>query len=82
MKKIIAIAVIVGLVMTLVTGLINTTPDDLVGATWYGWPAAWRIVPVTATPSSNYEIVPFVEDFIFWFVVAFVILIVWRKFKK
>ena len=71
-----------GLVITLITGLINTTPSGLVGATWYGWPFAWRIVPVTATPTANYEISKFIGDLIVWFVVAFVLMFLWKKLKK
>ncbi len=83
MKRKVVYGVIIGLVITLITGVINTTPYGLVGATWYGFPAAWRIVLVTATPATNYHIVNFILDWIFWIVVALVLLMVlWKKKKE
>lgn len=80
MKKMVY-AIIVGLVITVITGVINTTPHGLVGATWYGFPAAWRIVLVTAAPATNYQIVNFIGDWIFWFAVAGVLMLLWEKAK-
>lgn len=81
-KKIVGLAIIVGLVITLITGIINTTPSGLLGATWYGWPFAWRIVPVVPNPVATYRIWQFIGDFIIWFVVAFVILFLAKKLRK
>ena len=82
MKKIIIVALIVGFVITLITGLIRTTPQDLVGATWYGWPLAWRIVPVVLQPQTSYNIGEFIADVIIWFIVVFVILVLLTKLKN
>lgn len=82
MKKLIGLAAIVGLVITLVTGFINTTPSGLLGATWYGWPFAWKIVPVVPNPQASYKAAQFIGDFIVWFVVAFVIMVVVQKLRK
>ncbi len=68
MRKILAITVIVSLIITLIVGLVDTTPHDVVGVTRYGWPVAWRFVYVTITPSSNYRISSFIIDLVFWFV--------------
>lgn len=82
MKKMLILAVIVGVVITLITGVINTTPSDLVGASWYGWPFVWRIVPVVPDPVASYNIAKFIGDVIVWFIVAFVIMFLWKKLKK
>jgi large-conductance mechanosensitive channel len=82
MKKIVVAALIGGLVITLITGLVNTTPQDLVGATWYGWPLAWRIIPVVLQPQASYKIGEFVGNVIIWFVVVFVILFILKKLRK
>ncbi|MBU6998866.1 MAG: hypothetical protein HXS41_14335 [Theionarchaea archaeon] len=82
MKKVLAASLVAGVVITLVTGFINTTPSGLLGATWYGWPFAWRIVPVVLNPVANYDIPKLVADIVVWFVVALVILIIIQKFRK
>lgn len=74
MKKIIVVAVIIGFVITVITGFINTTPSGLLGASWYGWPLAWRIVPVVQHPESQYNVTKFVADFIIWSVIAGIVL--------
>lgn len=79
--KMLVYAIIVGLIIALITGVINTTPHGLVGATWYGFPAVWRIVLVTATPVTHYKVINFIGDWIFWFVVAAVIMMLWEKMK-
>lgn len=82
MKKMLIFAIIGGIVITLITGMINTTPAGLLGASWYGWPFAWRIVPVVPDPVASYNIAKFVGDFIIWFVVVFAVLLLWLKIKK
>lgn len=83
MKKVLALAVVLGLVITVITGFINTTPSDLLGAVWYGWPFAWRIIPVVPNPVPAYDAVKFIADFIVWFIIAFVILFaIWKLRKK
>lgn len=82
MKKMLILAVIVGVVITLITGVINTTPSGLVGASWYGWPFAWRIVPVVPDPVASYNAAKFIGDVIVWFIVALVVMFLWKKLKK
>ncbi|MBU7013574.1 MAG: hypothetical protein HXS52_11350 [Theionarchaea archaeon] len=82
MKKVLAASIVIGVIITLVTGVINTTPSGLVGATWYGWPFAWRIVPVVLNPVSNYDIPKLVADLVVWIVVALVLLVIFQKLRK
>ena len=46
--KTFVLAVIGGVVMTLLTGLISHTPEMLVGAVYYGYPFAWLEMLVVA----------------------------------
>ena len=82
MKKILILAVIFGAVITLITGFINTTPSGLIGASWYGYPWAWRYVPVVLKPVTNYDGANFIGDVIVWSVVASVPMLLWWKMKK
>lgn len=83
MRKILALAAVSGLVITVITGFINTTPSRLLGAVWYGWPLAWRFIPVVPNPVPSYNAVNFIADFIVWFIIAFVILFaIWKLRKK
>jgi hypothetical protein len=82
MKKVLAASIIIGVVITAITGLINTTPSGLVGATWYGWPFAWRTVPVIPNPVNNYDIPRLIADFVVWFVVSFVVLTILQRIRK
>ena len=70
-------SVIIGIVIALATGLINTTPN-LIGATWYGWPIAWMTVPVTLNPSPNYNFTNLAIDIAAWFVIALIALSIAR----
>jgi large-conductance mechanosensitive channel len=81
-KKMLVIALIVGLVITIITGFINTTPSGILGATWYGWPLAWKTVPVVVEPEANYDILKFIGDVIVWFIVAFVVMFAVDKIRK
>ncbi len=67
-----------GIVATLVTGLINTTPGGgFVGGVWYGWPATWLVRMVVAPQynpwAPNYA--NFVLDVIFFAVVIYAVLV-------
>jgi hypothetical protein len=81
MKKLLILSVIKGLLITLITGLLNTTPSDLVGSTWYGWPFAWRYVPVVLEPVASYDAVHFIMDVIIWTIVAFILRYLWLTFR-
>jgi len=65
-----AFAFAVGLLIALISGLIDVTPPGLLGATWHGWPLAWFYVIVY--PGSPWSInwVNFAGDFIVWSIVS------------
>jgi hypothetical protein len=73
-------ALLVGLLVTLITGLVDVTPTDLVGATWYGLPLAWFYVIVYPGSPWRVDWVNFAGDLVLWVAVSFVIgLFVFRK---
>ena len=84
--KILVYAIIGGVVITLLTGLINTTPPMLVGAVWYGFPMAWLIRLVVAPEHFPWQVnfINLVIDIIFWAVIIGIILIlvILVKMKK
>jgi len=77
----IGIAAITGVIITGITAFINTTPEGLMGATWYGFPFAWRIVLVTATPVTHYKVLNFLGDVVFWAIIVILILWLYKKLK-
>ena len=52
--------------VTALLGFVNVTPQGLVGATWYGWPFAWRYVIVYPGSPTNYDFRNFLIDAIVW----------------
>jgi len=50
------------------SGLVDVTPQGLVGATWYGWPFAWRYVIVYPGLPVSYDFMNFLLDVIAWFI--------------
>ncbi len=73
---VLVLSVIGGLLITLLTGLINSTPYPLVGATWYGYPASWNIYMVVG-PQYNpwsFQAASFVIDVVVWFVIVAIVL--------
>ena len=66
--------IIVALAVSLLTGLVNTTPN-LVGATWYGFPFAWLIKMAIAPQYSPWALqgLNLLFDVIFWFIVTFAV---------
>jgi len=61
----------VGLLITLISGVIDTTPPGILGATWHGWPLAWFYVIVYPGSPWSIDWVNFGGDMILWFAVAF-----------
>ena len=78
------LAVIGGIVVTLVTGLINRTPAMLVGAVYYGYPLAWLEMLVVAPQYFPWVVRPIrlIIDIVVWFIVVWVILFVISKVRK
>jgi hypothetical protein len=82
--KTIVFALIGGVVITLVTGLIDHTPEMLVGAVYYGYPFAWLEMMVVAPQYFPWVVRPvrLVLDIIVWTIVVWVVLFVVSKAQK
>jgi len=76
------IALVVGIVVTLLTALVNVTPAGLTGATWYGLPLPWFIVIVYPGSPTRIRPLRLVADIVFWAIVVWVILYVVSKVRK
>jgi len=70
------LAVAVGVAITLLTGLIENTPNMLVGAVHYGYPLAWLVRMIVAPEYNPWAVRPMglVIDLVVWSAVIFVIL--------
>ena len=70
--------------ITLATGLINHTPEMLVGAVYYGYPFAWLVMFVIAPQYFPWHVRPvrLVLDIIVWAIVVWIILFVVSKARK
>jgi hypothetical protein len=77
-------AVVAGVVITLLTGLIGNTPEMLVGAVYYGYPFAWLEMMVVAPQYFPWVVRPLrlILDIVVWTVIVWVILFVASKAKK
>jgi uncharacterized membrane protein len=74
-RKTVSCALLLGVVITLITGVVNTTPGIL-GALWYGWPMSW-LKRLVIAPQYNPWRVTFGSlfiDIVFWFIVCWIIL--------
>jgi hypothetical protein len=77
-------AVIGGIVITLLTGLANHTPEMLVGAVYYGYPLAWLEMLVIAPQYFPWVVRPvrLALDIVVWAIVVWVILFAVSKTRK
>jgi len=77
-------ALIGGIVMTLLTGLANNTPEMLVGAVYYGYPLPWLVMLVIAPQYFPWHVHPLrlIIDIIVWAIVVWVILYAVSKARK
>ena len=82
MKLMVLVSVVAGLVITLITGLINVTPMQLVGATWHGWPFPWFYVIVYPGSPISINWLNLIGDIIVWFVIALIVALVISKLKR
>ena len=82
--KTLIFAIIGGVVITLLTGLINRTPPMLVGAVYYGYPFAWLEMMVIAPQYFPWVVRPvrLILDIVVWTIVVWVILFVVSKVRK
>ncbi|MDE1870515.1 MAG: hypothetical protein KGH71_06095 [Candidatus Micrarchaeota archaeon] len=77
-------SVVAGAVITLITGLYNSTPSGLVGAAWYGLPVTW-IRKLVVAPQYNPWAVDWtglVIDLVVWIVVVGVVLYLANSMMK
>jgi len=83
-SKIAIFAIIVGIAVTLITGLFDHTPSGLMGAVWYGYPLAWLVMLVVAPQYFPWVVRPIrlTIDVVFWIIVVWVILFIVSKVKK
>jgi hypothetical protein len=82
--KIVVYAVVAGIAITLLTGLIGNTPEMLVGAVYFGYPFAWLEMMVIAPQYFPWVVRPIrlILDIVVWAVVVWVILFAVSKAKK
>jgi cytochrome b subunit of formate dehydrogenase len=78
------VSILGGELVTLLTGLLPTTPSLLVGATWYGFPLAWLIRMIVAPEYNPWriELLNFLGDVIIWTIILAVVLFVIDKVRK
>ena len=77
-SAIVVSSVIIAIVLTLITGLVNTTPKGLVGAVWYGYPATWirKLVIAPQYYPWRMDYTGMAIDLVVWFAVAAAILLI------
>ena len=63
------VPVLGGFAFTLISGVLNTTPNRILGASWHGWPLAWLYVIVYPGSPWSIDIANFILDIVFWSVV-------------
>jgi len=82
--RMVVYAVVAGVVITLLTGLIGNTPEMLVGAVYYGYPFRWLEMMVVAPQYFPWVVRPLrlILDIVVWTVIVWVILFVVSKVKK
>lgn len=82
--KLLALAAIGGIVITLLTGLVENTPEMLVGAVWYGYPLAW-LVRIVVAPGYNPWVLRqlrLIADIVFWAIIVAILLFAYTKIRK
>jgi len=80
--KIVLAAILGGVIVTLLTGLISNTPPMLLGATHYGHPFAWltRLVLAPEYFPWRIDVSTLIADIVIWTLVIGVILFLfWRR---
>lgn len=82
--RILVTSVIGGAMITLLTSLVPSTPEMLVGATWYGLPIAWLFRLVIAPEYFPWRVsfMPLIVDVVFWAVIVGLILFVLKKLME
>ncbi len=81
MKSMVLVSVFGALAATLMTGLVDATPMNLVGARWHGWPFAWFYVIVYPGSPISFNWINLVADLTIWLVIAPIVVLTISKFK-
>lgn len=78
------VAILGGIVITILTGLGENMPTMLVGAVHYGYPLAWLIHLVIAPEYFPWQVdyANLTVDIIVWIIVVWVVLFALSKRKK
>ena len=77
-------ALFAGVAIALLTGLVTSTPPNLVGAAWYGLPLAWLFKMVVA-PQYNpwaFDFVNLALDIIFWAAILWALAFVFGRIRR
>lgn len=82
--KLLVFAAIGGVIITLLTGLAQNSPEMLVGAVWYGYPLAWLVRLVVAPEYFPYVVRPLrlIADLLFWAIMATIVLFTYTRIRK
>lgn len=83
-KRIVIFSVFGGVLITLLTGLVSSTPPMLVGAMWYGYPLAWlfRLVISPEYFPWRVDVTGLLGDVVAWSVVVGVVLFIVKKISR
>lgn len=78
------ISILGGVLVTLLTGLLPSTPPMLVGATHYGYPLAWlfRLVIAPEYNPWRIDLLNFFADIVIWFVIVAIVVFVVERVRK
>jgi len=73
-----------GEIITLLTGLIETTPPMLVGAVHYGYPLAWLFRMVVAPQYNPWKVDfgSFIADTVVWFIIVAIVAFIVTRVRK
>ncbi len=77
-------AITVGIIITLLTGLISNTVPMLVGAIHYGYPLAWltRLVIAPQYFPWRVDVFNLIVDIIVWSIIAGIIIFVFKRLRR
>ena len=78
------ISILGGEILTLLTGLVSSTPPMLVGATHYGYPLAWlyRLVIAPEYNPWRMDLLNFFADIVIWFIIVAIVVFVVERLRK
>jgi large-conductance mechanosensitive channel len=73
-----------GVILTLLTGLVESTPPMLVGAVWHGYPLAWLFRMVVAPQYNPWKVDfgNFIADVVVWFVIVAIVAFIAARLAK